>query len=164
MRNFQRAVYVTIAIAVLILTVSLVNAQLVYGHHVDVPVGASDAEAFVIVQEEVIAQAVAVKVVLDAYDAAASGIEAQTLANDFETAVTTSIEHIASLEVRDCFAGWHYGAVRVFETLADAFAAARRLEPAPYAEANRWVAVMLVVSPYGEVSLSPAVQLFDCEG
>ena len=121
MRNFQRAVYVTIAIAVLIVAVSLVQAQLTYGHHVDVPVAASDIDALGIYVAEYTAQKALVVEAHQRFLAATSAVEASDIGAEIRMGLEATLEHLDGLDVRECFATLHALAIAEFEAVVRAY-------------------------------------------
>jgi hypothetical protein len=94
-----------------------------YAHHVTVPDVASDSEAFAIYVGEHTAQSEGVVPKFMAYRYAKPA-EKSDLGKDAQTALVVTIEHMASLEVRECFAPFaelvdeFYGTlVRYFEVV-----------------------------------------------
>lgn len=146
-----------IALAALLLVVLTGSVQ---AHHVPVPAVTSDADAYAVAQTEFWAQHAAVQAALQAYTNALDngGVsEAQTAGNMVETAMSTTIDHMAVLDVRDCFATWHEAASGVFVALADGFAAKRRAEPSPYLHAN-----IVYTTVVGTDQGAYFASLFDC--
>jgi hypothetical protein len=131
----------------------LLLASPVAAHHVFVAEAGTDAEAFATAQLEYAAQLGAVQ---DAYllvEGSASGIEALTARNGLEAALVASIDHMAALDVRDCFRLWHVAASGLFEALAVAATEERAGETPNYYTSNGWYRILT----------SPAfATLFDC--
>jgi hypothetical protein len=94
-----------------------------YSHHVPVPASASDSETFATYLAEQTAQGDGVVSKFMAYRYAKAA-EKSDLGKDAQTALLVTIEHMSSLEVRECFAPFaelvteFYGTlVRYFEVV-----------------------------------------------
>ena len=101
-------------------------------HHVPVPAAVTDAEAFAVAQAEAIAQDAAFTEAWEGYAAAKPGPEKATAMNGLEAGLVVTIEHLAGLDVRACFAPWHRALMALWETVADAMTAIRTGVPLPH--------------------------------
>jgi hypothetical protein len=91
-------------------------------HHVKVAAADSDVEAFASYYAEYIAQDTGVLELYREYVLAPSGIEKSDLALELQTALETSIVHMESLDVRECFRPITILVVEQFDALARYFA------------------------------------------
>ena len=152
-RRFYHAVVATITVALFMIAVGFANIGIANAHHVPVPDTISDQDAFDIARAEFDAQVAIASESLSLYASATSADEKATTGNIVETALTVGIDHMAGLDVRDCFALWHRAASDLFLFTADGLIASRSGTPNAYADSNAVYSV--VTSPY-------FVTLFDC--
>lgn len=105
----------------------VVSASPVVGHHVEVPDSPSDSDALGVFVGELQAQAVMLKETHDRYEAATSGIEKADIADEMRAGIVATSDHMASLDVRGCFAP----IVSAFAVYVGALAEAYSVDVAP---------------------------------
>ncbi len=94
----------------------------VYGHHVEVAKADSDSAAFGTYYAEFNAQVLPAVDLYVQYTYATDAAEKSDLAKQTEDALVITIEHVASLDVRECFADFQAETLAFLNALVESFA------------------------------------------
>ena len=140
--------------AIALFAVFAISAS-VQGHHIPVPSATTDADAFASAQAEYAAQRVPLFAAYELFLASTSAAEGLTALNDLEAAITTTIAHLGSLDVRPCFEAWHRAALLEFTTLAEDIKLMRSGGVPTFAEPQAY---------YDLVKMPQFIALMECEG